>query len=219
MLAVALAAAVVALPACAAPGDDRGEPTEVVQRYLDAIAAGDATTARELDAAAVDDAPADPLTDTETLRTDAALDGAQRIDDVTVDTDTDTTGDDTERAVTVSYTLSGETYDEVLTVAWDEDAGEWVLQDTLAEALFIQAQVTRIEAAVIGFSVPGAAYPAPVDQESAPIQWLAYPGVYAVTADLDPALLVDPAAGVTRDAVVAASGEQPSLVFDVTALP
>lgn len=218
--AIAAAATLtLGVASCASPSDSRPDPTDVVQRYLDAIASGDAQAAAALDADTIED---DPLTDATTLRTDDVLAGAVRIDDVEVEPETRSIvhdGEGEERGVDFSFTLAGESYDATLPVGWNSDAAEWRLLDTLAQPLQIQAQVTRAEAALIGFRLPGAAVPAPADQGDAPVQWLVYPGVYTVTADLDPALLVDPALGVERDVVIDAGSEQPSLVYEVTSLP
>lgn len=220
-LAFALSAGILGFAGCAAPASDRPDPTEIVQEYLDAIARGDAVTAAELDDAAIADD--DGLVDADTLRTDAVLAGAERIENIRVDPET--TGvvhndDDTEdRAVTFTYELAGEQHDGMLPVGWDDERAEWVLLDTLAEKLLIQAQVSRTQAALIGFSVPGASVPAPADQGAAPISWLVYPGVYTVTGDIDPALLVDPSLGVVREVEIADASAQPALIYEVTALP
>ncbi len=88
LITVALAGGgVLARTACSPSEPPRPDPTEVVVEYLDAIAAGDATTARELDATGIDDVDR-RWADLDTLRTDAVLTGAQRIENVTVDPDT-----------------------------------------------------------------------------------------------------------------------------------
>lgn len=192
-----------------------------MQRYLDAIAGGDARTATAIDQAAVDE-HVGASTDATAMRTDAVLAGAVRIDDVAVDPETTSVvhdGGGDERAVNFSFTLAGTSYTSSLPVGWNEDTGEWVLLDTVAQPLLVQAQMSRVETALIGFRVPGAVVEPPADPADAPTSWLMYPGVYTVTGDLDPALLTDPSLGVEREVAVDTGGAQPSLVYDVTALP
>lgn len=209
-LAVALTTA-----ACAQPGDPRPDPTGVVAEYLDAIAAGDATTARELDTAALGD-PQLPDVDADTLRTDAVLAGAQRIENVTVDAET--TGSADTRQVSFQYELAGQQEQSALRVTWNAEEGEWQLIDSLTSDLTVLAEVSRIEQKLVSFDVPGATVTQPADQSAATLAFLIYPAAYSVTADLDPALLTDPAAGVTQEVAVDLSA-QPTAVFDVTRLP
>jgi hypothetical protein len=216
----ALAALALALLTGCAPADDpRPDPTEIVERYLGAIAAGDVATAAELDGIAIDE---DESVDTMALRVPAVLEGAQRLTDITVDpvTSTAVVGDG-ETATAVSFTamLAGERIESFLPVWWDDEIEEWTLGDTLAEPISVTAQIDRTRMALIGFSVPGAQVPGPLDQETAPLAYLAYPGVYQVTADLDPALLTDPAQGTTRELVVGVGDAQAALVYEVNALP
>jgi hypothetical protein len=207
-------AALLATAGCAA-GGGRPDPTEVVTQYLDAIAAGDADTARALDAAAVDSADSGGSVDAETLRTDAVLAEAERIENPTVDSAG--SGDDSRR-VSVSYDLAGQSVKTSLTVAWDADSGAWVLQDSLTEPLTVLAEVGPTAQKLVSFDVPGATVTQPEDQAEAIVSFLVYPAVYTVTADIDPQTLVDPSAGVTQQ-VGGDPAAQPSAIFPVTVLP
>ncbi|KAA9153842.1 hypothetical protein F6B41_10460 [Microbacterium lushaniae] len=213
--AMAVAGLLLATTACAASEPPRPDPTEVVLEYLDAIAAGDATTARQLDAAAIGD-PQLPDVDADTLRTDAVLAGAQRIENVTVEADT--TGDEDTRNVSFQYELAGQQEQSVLAVAWNAEAGEWQLADSLTTDLMVTAEVSRIEMKLVSFEVPGATVTQVDDPAAATMSFLIYPAVYSVTADIDPATLVDPAAGITQEIAVDLS-VQPTARFAVTQLP
>jgi len=215
LAAVVVAGLVWATTACAASEPPRPDPTEVVAEYLGAIAAGDATRARQLDAAALGD-PQLPDVDADTLRTDAVLAGAQRIENVTVEADT--TGDEDTRNVTFGYELAGQQERSVLTVAWNAEAGEWQLTDSLTTNLMVSAEVSRIEMEFVSFAVPGATVTQDDDPAAATMSFLIYPAVYSVAADIDPATLVDPAAGITQEIAVDLS-VQPVARFAVTQLP
>lgn len=210
------------LAGCAggSPSEQRPDPTGVVSQYLEAIASGDAATARLLDDAVVEEENAnDPDADLDTLRTDAVLGPAQRISDVEVDPDTvsDASGDEGDRLVKYRFEVGGESVESTLSVTWNADSGEWELTQSLAHRLWVTADVSRIEGMYVGFEVPGATVPQPTVQEEATPYFLAYPGVYSVTAEIDPALLVDPASGTTREAVVGTEFET-VLTYAVTAL-
>lgn len=207
----------LATTACSPTEPPRPDPTEVVVEYLDAIATGDATTARELDAAAVGD-PQLPEVDAATLRTDAVLAGAQRIENVTVEAAADATGDEDNRDVSFQYDLAGQREKSVLSVTWNDEEGEWQLSSSLTSALMVSAEVSRIDSKLVSFAVPGATVTQTDDQAEATLSFLVYPAVYSITADLDPELLVDPTAGVTQDLAVDLA-VQPVAVFPVTRLP
>ncbi|MCK6066398.1 MULTISPECIES: hypothetical protein [Microbacterium] len=215
LAAVVVAGLVWATTACATSEPPRPDPTEVVAEYLGAIAAGDATRARQLDAAAIGD-PQLPDVDADTLRTDAVLAGAQRIENVTVEADT--TGDEDTRNVTFGYELAGQQERSVLTVAWNAEADEWQLTDSLTTNLMVSAEVSRIEMKFVSFEVPGATVTQVDDPAAATMSFLIYPAVYSVTADIDPATLVDPAAGITQEIAVDLS-VHPVARFAVTRLP
>jgi len=222
-LATALAVSIaLATAACTPAEPPRPDPTEVVTEYLEAIASGDATTARKLDATGIDDADR-RWADLETLRTDAVLAGAQRIENVTVDPDTTRSvaaaGDPQDaRQVTFTYELAGQQVSSALDVTWNAEDDEWQLADSLTMHLYVMAEVNAIEKALVSFDVPGASVRQPTDQEAATLNFLVYPAVYSVTADLDPALLTDPTAGVTQEVTVDLAA-QPAAVFPVTQLP
>ena len=222
-ITVALAGGIVLATAACSPAEPpRPDPTEVVVEYLEAIAAGDATTARELDATGIDDVDR-RWADLDTLRTDAVLAGAQRIENVTVDPDTATSvaaaGDPQDaRQVTFTYELAGQQVSSALDVTWNAEDDEWQLADSLTMHLYVMAEVNATEKALVSFDLPGASVRQPTDQEAATLNFLVYPAVYSVTADLDPALLTDQAAGVTQEVAVDLA-VQPAAVFDVTQLP
>ncbi|MCR2784674.1 MULTISPECIES: hypothetical protein [unclassified Microbacterium] len=217
-LSMAIAAGIaLTTTACTPSEPPRPDPTEVVVQYLDAIADGDAATARELDAAAIGD-PQLPNVDADTLRTDAVLAGAQRIQNVTVEAAAATTGDEDTRDVSFQYELAGRQEQSVLSVTWNTEDGEWQLADSLTTDLMVFAEVSRIEMKLVSFEVPGASVTQPDDPEAATLSFLVYPAVYSVTADLDPETLVDPSAGVTQEIAVDRA-VQPVATFPVTRLP
>ncbi|MCR2816334.1 hypothetical protein [Microbacterium jiangjiandongii] len=203
--------------ACTPAEPSRPDPTEVVVEYLEAIAAGDASTARELDADAIGD-PQLPDVDADTLRTDAVLAGAQRIENVTVDPADQTTGDEDTRNVSFQYELAGKQERSVLSVMWNTEEGEWQLSSSLTSALMVSAEVSRIEMKFVSFEVPGATVTQVDDPEESTMSFLVYPAVYSVTADIDPATLVDPTAGVTQQVAIDLA-VQPAASFQVTQLP
>jgi ketosteroid isomerase-like protein len=222
MLAVT-AAALSALAGCAATDAERPDPTEIVSQYLDAIASGDAATARSLDddavAAANEPDATETAPDLETLRSDAVLQAADRITDVVVDSDTSSDpGVDDGRRVSFHYSLDGETVESSLGVAWSAEGDEWELTESLAQRVWVSAAVNSVEQAWIGFSLPGATVTQPADADEAVPYFLAYPGTYQVTADLDETLLADPAAGLTQSAPVGPEAEV-VVEFAVTRLP
>lgn len=193
----------------------RPDPTDVVTEYLEAIAAGDAATATQLDATGLNDVDRE-WADLDTLRTDDVLAGAERITDVVVDPET--TGDDTAKQVSFSYELAGQQERSAIDVVWDEDAQKWQLADSLASPLTVLAAVNRTEQRLVSFDLPGASVRQPADQDAATLVFLVYPAVYSITADLDPALLADPAAELTQVVPVMLS-QQPVAQYTVTQLP
>ena len=214
-------AVLATLLGCTPAGAERPDATAVVSQYLEAIASGDATAARELDRAAVEDENAgEPETDLDTLRTDEVLGAAGRITGVEVDPETssDVSGDDGDRLVSYRFDLDGEPVESTLSVSWNDEAQTWDLTQSLARRMWVTAGVNRTISTYVGFSVPGATVPQPTDESAATPYFLAYPGVYSVTADLDPALLVDHAAGLTQQTPIGAEFET-VVDFAVTALP
>jgi hypothetical protein len=216
-------AALSVLVGCAPTDSERSDPTEIVSQYLEAISSGDATTARSLDDEVVagenESDPTESAPDLDTLRSDAVLEGAERITEVVVDTDTSSdSGVDEGRRVSFQYSLDGEIVESSLGVAWNAEAEEWELTESLAQSVWVTAAVSSVEQAWIGFQLPGATVSQPADADEAVPYFLAYPGTYAVTADIDETLLVDPAAGLTQNASV---GPQAEVVveFAVTQLP
>lgn len=181
--AIAAVVAVTAVLSGCAGSSSRPPATEVVQKYLEAVAAGDAATAASMDPSTV---TSDEDGDAEVLRTDAVLGGAEeRITDIAVDTETRSDGDgpDNQR-VMFSYTLGGDTVESSLAVTWSD--GEWHLAESIAGRLFVQVSTGPVDAEIVGYEVPGATVV--VDDPPRLFQW-AYPAVYDVSVDVDPALL------------------------------
>lgn len=182
-----LTIALLASGCAAGERESPASPAEPVRAYLEAIAAGDARTAWSLDdlALRITSAGPDDL-DLETLRTDDVLEGAvERISTVEV---ADPVSDERRDPVDVdySYTLAGEDYSGALTVGWDSKTQEWQLQEALSGRLAVQASTGDDDgdAVPIGFALPGSTVVAAADAAS---EYVAYPAVYEITADLDAA--------------------------------
>ncbi|PKI91259.1 hypothetical protein CW368_08365 [Actinomycetales bacterium SN12] len=196
----------------------------LVKRYLGAIAEGDADAAAALDDAAVkreaEQTSRSEFGDLDALRSSAVLEKAeQRISDVSVDetskAEPGSAGD--ERRVSFEFTLDGEQHSSSLGIGWNDEAQEWELRESLTVWMSVVAVRSVASMEPAPFTVPGTAETLSTDPTVPAADYLAYPGVYAVNAAFDSALLQR---GSTRRQAVEVVPEQDALVqFDVTALP
>lgn len=204
-------------------GSGRPEPTEVVSEYLSAIAAGDASTATALDAAAVaaqhEGSTTEEIGDFETLRTDAVLDAAEgRIDSVSVEPRAAAVGGDQDvRRVLFTYELDGKETSSSLQVKWDESSSTWELTQSLTLSMSIEAVQSKVSLEPAPFRIAGVDEVLATDAQEAPLLYLVYPGVYRITSEIPKELLVP--GTDTAQTVVAAMPGDVFVQFDVTALP
>lgn len=219
---IVLITLVMAATSCSAPTPDRRDPTGVVQDYLTAISEGDATRASELDQHAIEvettNKPIAEYGDFHTLRTDAVLLAAERIEDVVIDSKTRTIdGDENHRSVAFTYGLDEQPNEASLEVMWNEQTSEWELETSFTLLLYIDAKVstTRIEAAP--FRIGGDVHVEATDPELAPLAYLVYPGGYTIVGAF-PEELLAPGEDLTRTLVADYPGDA-STTFAVTRLP
>lgn len=204
-------------------GSGRPEPTEVVSEYLSAIAAGDASTATALDAAAVaaqhEGSTTEEIGDFETLRTDAVLDAAEgRIDSVSVEPRAAAVGGDQDvRRVLFTYELDGKETSSSLQVKWDESSSTWELTQSLTLSMSIEAVQSKVSLEPAPFRIAGVDEVLATDAQEAPLLYLVYPGVYRITSEIPKELLVP--GTDTAQTVVAAMPGDVFVQFDVTELP
>lgn len=204
-------------------GSGRPEPTEVVSEYLSAIAAGDASTATALDAAAVaaqhEGSTTEEIGDFETLRTDAVLDAAEgRIDSVSVEPRAAAVGGDQDvRRVLFTYELDGKETSSSLQVKWDESSSTWELTQSLTLSMSIEAVQSKVSLEPAPFRIAGVDDVLATDAQEAPLLYLVYPGVYRITSEIPKELLVP--GTDTAQTVVAAMPGDVFVQFDVTELP
>lgn len=204
-------------------GSGRPEPTEVVSEYLSAIAAGDASTATALDAAAVaaqhEGSTTEEIGDFETLRTDAVLEGAEgRIDSVSVEPRAAAVGGDQDvRRVLFTYELDGKETSSSLQVKWDESSATWELTQSLTLSMSIEAVQNKVSLEPAPFRIAGVDEVLATDAQEAPLLYLVYPGVYRITSEIPRELLVP--GTDTAQTVVAAMPGDVFVQFDVTELP
>lgn len=224
----ALLVAVVSGCSAMLPGGESGavsqrpEPTEVVTEYLTAIAEGDAATAHALDAAAIEEELGDSVLgrfgDRDMLRSDEVLQGAvERIDDVVVKRAIPIDDDVDVQLVLYAYSLDGEVFENSLRVRWDEESADWELEESLTLYMSVIAAVNSVRQEMPPFRMGGVEQTFAADAETAPFVYIAYPGVYRVTAAFPPEFLVDP--DDTVKTVVATWRSNVSVEFEVVALP
>lgn len=220
-VAAALAVAVaLVLCACGPVGDGRPDPSALVERYLAAIAEGDAAAASQLDAAAVEEAHGDDETiDVQSLRIDDVLGFAEnRIDDVAVD-ERSHPGDDgpDTRRVSFAFTIADEEYRSSLEVRWEKDSAEWRLTESLTVNFSTEAVLNRASYESAPFQIAGIRRALSEDPATAPLRYLVYPGVYRVTSAI-PAHLLTRDAEAVQD-VVATTKADAGAQFNVVQLP
>lgn len=216
---VALSGCVLRAPA-PEPASDRPDPTELVREYVTAIAEGDATRARELDQKAVDAEAenqrltARPPDDPDAMRNDAVLQSATLIDNVEVTLPFKDLDDD-QVLVDVEFDVGNHHESRALSVQWDDAAEEWELASSMAYPTRVWAEKSKLEDGVAPFRVDG--WPdvlAPLSDS--PNAYLAYPGVYTITAAFPFELLQDQSTAVQTVEVYLGSDD---VTFDVTELP
>lgn len=213
--AAALAALLVALTGCTPGGPARPDPADIVRDYLAALAEGDAATARAIDSEAVSETLGSN-TDADGLRTDAVLGAAETISNIRIEART-TPADAESTRVGFSYDLAGETRQGSLAVAWDSEAGEWELAEPFTLDLGVNAVVSSIEIEPVPFTIGETPVELGAAPDEAPIFHLVYPGVYTITADIDPATVTD-GEGLTRT-VVAVPPDGVEVDYQVSRLP
>lgn len=166
--------------------------------YLSALADGDSAAAMTLDAAAFDDAPFTQADGTGFLATDALATASERIA-VTGTKVLSTNADDA--AVEADFSLAGENFSPTLRLRWDDDSGKWILIDSLANLLVVRTVNPAGTAGPAPFTL-GDAVPSGSFEGFDPPVTAVYPGVYALSVQLDAALLLDPATALKTQLVV-----------------
>lgn len=218
---LAILTGAVLLASCSAAATPRPDPNAVVKGYLTALSHGDARGALALDAAAVRSETGDEAKsiDTQALRTDAVLAHATaRITDVSVDAKTRQDGSDHDvRRVSFAFTLDGKKQQSSLDVRWDQAASKWVLQQSLTVRLSVDAVQAKAAYEPAPFQLTGAAGPFSADPQTAPVAYLAYPGVYQISTTM-PATQLAPGAAATQP-VTATPGTAALVIFPVLTLP
>jgi len=219
VLCVALSGCVLRAPA-PEPTSDRPDPTELVTEDMTAIAEGDATRARELDQKAVDaEAEEQKLTvrppdDPEAMRNDEVLQSAVLIENIEIYLTFPNRRDD-EMAVDVEYDVGGHHEHGFVRVEWNDATSEWELASSMAYPTTVWAEKSEREDGAAPFRVDG--WPDVLAPPSdRPHAYLAYPGVYTITAAFPLELLRDQSTAVQTVEVYLGSDD---VTFDVTELP
>lgn len=196
------------LPGCVGPmsdpgrgsGWDRPDPTAIVDEYVDAIAAGDAERAREIDAAAVAAAMDErarygiDLDETELLRTDAVLQSAVMIENTEIELNGHPTRGD-EARVDVAEDIGSRRESTTLILHWNRTTEEWELATSMAYPLMIFAEKAEYDDGPALFRI--GAVPDVVEPGSDPhFAHLAYPGIYTVSAEFPIELMRSPSDAV-----------------------
>jgi hypothetical protein len=183
-------------------------PELVVADYLDALAAGDGDKAADMDdtgkRGSLGGANRETFLDGEALAT-----ATEFITDVSAtEVGARSTSNSTPASVTVAYTLAGERYSRTVDVGRDGPDAEWQLRDSLAVPVQVAA-TGGAQTEFVNFSLGGIRTPEP-----SYLGYAAYPGVYELEVDIDPARLADPSATpVERDFAVAHNGGGLEVVY------
>lgn len=194
-------AGIVAISLIASLSSERPSPVPLAERYLAALADGDATEAARLDGHAEADEP---------FLSDDALSSAERITEASVEGPS-VTGDSAR--VSATFTLDGTQHTAEIGFAWQDDA--WVIDEGLASAFSVTGGVQSPSDYALPFEIGGVVAP---DESGEPVfgldrTYLAYPGVYDVDLLIDPATIV----GITVDPALASDTTGEPVRF--TALP
>lgn len=198
LLAVAAAALLLAGCTPSAPTSERPDPVPIVESYLAALASGDSATAHGIDAVAFEDAPFLQGDGTGVLDTGALAAASERI---VVDGATLLSADDDSAAVEAAFSLDGVDYTPTLRFRWDDDGGSWVMIDSLANIVVIDTVTAQGVEGPVPYTIAGFSPTGAFDGFDAPATY-AYPGVYALSVQIDPALLADPATPIELDLTV-----------------
>lgn len=194
-------AGIVAISLIASLNSERPSPVPLAERYLAALADGDATEAARLDGHAETDEP---------FLSDDALGSAERITEASVE-GSSVTGDSAR--VSATFTLDGTQHTAEIGFVWNDD--EWVVETGLASAFTVTGGVQSPSDYALPFSIgdvvaPDASGEAVFGLDRA---YLVYPGVY----DID--LLIDPAAVVSITVDPAGTSNTTGDPVRFTALP
>jgi hypothetical protein len=176
----------------------RPDPVPTVSAYLDALASGDSATAMSLDARAFEEAPFTQGEGTGVLETGALAGASERI---VVDGVTLLHADEDSAAVSTEFSLAGQHYTPKLRLRWNGDAEAWELIDSLANLLEVRAVTPEGVPGPAPFTLAGFAPTGTFDGYDPPVTYV-YPGVYALSVQLDPAVLADPSTSLDREIVV-----------------
>jgi hypothetical protein len=154
----------------------------VVQRYLAAIAAGDAHAAESLDSGVREKAPYSG-SDQQTFLTDDALSAAtsrisRAASKVTLATATSAT-------VRSSWMLAGKHYSHLFSLRWGSSSARWILEDSLANVVTITTLSPE------GQSSPAFTLGGIPSGTSA--SYVVYPGVYRLDVDVPKSAILNPA--------------------------
>jgi len=200
----------------------RPDPTAVVHDYLTAIAEGDAETAMGLDSDAVEAETENRAIsedgDLHTLRTNAVLQAAGRIENVAIEEKTRAVDDDEDtRRVDFTYDLGGETHEYSLNVRWDDKDMEWELEDSLTQDLSVYAEKSIVVQEMPPFRIAGRSQVLATDSSTAPVDYLVYPGVYEIAAAFPIEYL---AAGVgSVQTIIVDTSSHARVSFEVVTMP
>lgn len=205
-------------------GEQRPDPTAVVAEYLAAIAEGDASLARALDAAAIEvsypvGSPAWKYGDFDRLRSNAVLQGAEeRIENVVVDPSAGSIyGEVNRRAVFFTYELAGKKHESSLDVEWNAVTSTWTIQEPLVSKVFFDTWRSSVRYQPARFRIGGIKNVVGPDANGDPSLYLVYPGVYRVAAEIPEDLLVP--GTETVQMVVVEGTEDSGARFEVVELP
>ena len=166
-------------------------PVPIAERYLAAIAAGDADAAHLLDGAAFETAPHSRV-GVDLLSDDVMAVAQERIADVSVSLISAT---ESKASVQTQFSLAGETYTPRVFFEWDEARDDWIITSSLSNILDVYSFTTETDRERLPFTVEGldATLQQSADAGSL-LGYAMYPGVYLVTPTIEAGTLADPGA-------------------------
>jgi len=154
------------------------------------------------------------LDEPELLRTDAVLQSVVLIENTEVELNGDPTRGD-EARLYVAYDTGGRRESTTLTLHWNRTTEEWELAKSMAYGLMIFAEKSEYDTGPMPFRIGGV--PDVVQPGSDPhFAYLAYPGIYTVSAEFPIELLRSPSDAVQE---VSHFFDGEAAAFEVTELP
>lgn len=164
-------------------------PLALAQKYMTAIADGDADTANSIDKKSFG-MHTDGIDNNTFVTGDALKNATERIHKITYKLGGNFNGDSW---VNTYYVLAGKSYESQLQFSWGKTTKSWHLNYPISNLISVETYFkTDVDNEPVQFSLGGVAA-VPLPDGSLPFTALAYPAVYPLTVKIDPSFLADPA--------------------------